>query len=101
LLRTAICNLFNIEHPTIQRGMAWAVTHELVAAVSSAGGLGLFDRGHVYLRATEGELDQGSLLAGQVAGMISEIKPVRAIIEEMVTHAEFILQQMCPRFVHE
>jgi nitronate monooxygenase len=40
-LRTPICELFGIDHPVIQAGMAGAAGPELVAAVSSAGGLGI------------------------------------------------------------
>ncbi|HEY7517118.1 MAG TPA: nitronate monooxygenase [Methylomirabilota bacterium] len=40
-LRTPICDLLGIEHPVIQAGMAGAAGPELVAAVSSAGGLGI------------------------------------------------------------
>lgn len=39
--KTRLCELLNIEYPIIQGGMAWASYHELVAAVSSSGGLGL------------------------------------------------------------
>ena len=31
----------------------------------------------------EGDVETGSLMAGQVAGMVNEIKPVAAIIEEL------------------
>lgn len=31
----------------------------------------------------EGDVDTGSLMAGQVAGMVNEIKPVAKIIEEL------------------
>jgi len=41
MLKTAICDLFDIEHPIIQGGMAYVGTTELVSAVSNAGGLGI------------------------------------------------------------
>ncbi len=40
-----ICQLFNIEYPLIQAGMIWVSGAKLVAAVSSAGGLGLIGAG--------------------------------------------------------
>ncbi len=46
MLKTAICNLFGIEHPIIQGGMAHLGTAELVSAVSNAGGLGIIGAGH-------------------------------------------------------
>ena len=41
----------------------------------------------------EGDLEGGSLMAGQVAGLIHEIKPVAEIIEEMVREAAEILSR--------
>ncbi len=45
MLRTPICELFNIKHPIIQGGMAHVATAELAAAVSNAGGLGVIGAG--------------------------------------------------------
>ncbi len=56
--------------------------------------LELFDRGRMYLGLIEGDIDEGSLLAGQIAGMIKEIKPVKVIIEEMVAEAERIISHL-------
>ena len=39
--RTRVCDLFGIEYPIIQGGMAWVSRAELAAAVSKAGGLGI------------------------------------------------------------
>jgi enoyl-[acyl-carrier protein] reductase II len=46
MLKTAICDLFGIEHPIIQGGMAYLGTAELVSAVSNAGGLGIIGAGN-------------------------------------------------------
>lgn len=40
-MKTRITQLLNIEYPIIQGGMAWVAEHNLAAAVSQAGGLGL------------------------------------------------------------
>lgn len=40
-MKTRITELLGIEHPIIQGGMAWVAEHNLAAAVSNAGGLGL------------------------------------------------------------
>ena len=45
-MRTVICELFGIEYPIIQGGMAWLGTAELVGAVSNGGGLGLIGAGN-------------------------------------------------------
>lgn len=50
--------------------------------------------GKLYLGAVEGDMDNGSLMSGQVAGMVDEIKPVRSIIEETVSQSESILSQL-------
>ena len=41
MLRTPICTLLGIEHPIVLGGMGGATSPELVAAVSTAGGLGV------------------------------------------------------------
>ena len=40
-MNTRITELLGIEYPVIQGGMAWVAEHQLAAAVSNAGGLGL------------------------------------------------------------
>lgn len=40
-MKTRITELLGIEYPIIQGGMAWVAEHNLAAAVSNAGGLGL------------------------------------------------------------
>ncbi|MGI6129008.1 MAG: enoyl-[acyl-carrier-protein] reductase FabK [bacterium] len=46
-MRTRICDLFGIEHPILQGGMAWVATAQLAAAVSNAGGLGIIGAGNM------------------------------------------------------
>jgi len=48
----------------------------------------------MYLGLVEGDIEQGSLLAGQIAGLIKEIKPVRVIIEEIVAEAEIVITRL-------
>ena len=56
--------------------------------------LDLFGQGRMHLGLIEGEIDDGSLLSGQIAGLIKEIKPVRVIIEEMIAEAETIISSL-------
>ncbi len=67
---------------------------ELEKAGLSKEELELFDRGRMYLGLIEGDIDDGSLLAGQIAGLIKEIKPVKVIIEEIVAEAERIITDL-------
>ena len=45
-------------------------------------------RGRLSSGVIEGNVEEGSLMAGQIAGLIKEIKPVKAIIEDTVAEAE-------------
>ncbi len=45
-IHTTICDLFEIEHPIIQGGMAWIAGGRLAAAVSEAGGMGTIGCGN-------------------------------------------------------
>jgi enoyl-[acyl-carrier protein] reductase II len=45
MFRTDLCDLLGIEYPIIQGGMVWVSYHELCAAVSEAGGLGILAGG--------------------------------------------------------
>jgi len=42
----------------------------------------------------DGDVDHGSLMAGQCVGLIDEIKPIRVIIEELVREAEETLAKL-------
>lgn len=46
VFKTRLCKTLDIEYPIIQGGMAWVATHELAAAVSNAGGLGIIAAGN-------------------------------------------------------
>ncbi len=70
------------------------LTHQFMAMEKTGASkeeLDLFGRGRVYLGLIEGDINEGSLLSGQIAGLIKEVKPVRVIIEEMVAEAEAII----------
>lgn len=56
----------------------------------------LFQLGVGKMRAgmIEGDIEGGTLLAGQISGLIKEIKPVRAIIDEIIAGAEALLGEM-------
>lgn len=53
--------------------------------------LDLFSRGRTYMGEIEGNVEEGSLVSGQIAGLIKEIKSVEAIIDEIATGAEAII----------
>ena len=52
-------------------------------------------RARAKLGMFEGDLEEGQLEIGQVAGLIHEIKPVAAIIEEIVQEFEMVKKSFC------
>ena len=40
----------------------------------------------------EGDIEHGSVMSGQVAGMLHEIKPVRQIFEELYSGGKAVLE---------
>lgn len=46
MIKTEICDLFGIEYPVLQGGMAWVADGQLAGAVSEGGGLGLIGAGN-------------------------------------------------------
>jgi len=64
---------------------------EMEKAGASPEELGLFGRGRTYMGEIEGDVDKGMLLSGQIAGLVKEVKPVKDIIDEIVTEAEAII----------
>jgi len=56
--------------------------------------LDAFGQGRMHLGLIEGDTDEGSLLAGQIAGMIKDIKPVKAIIEDTIAEAKRIIASL-------
>ncbi len=67
---------------------------EMEKAGTSKEELDMLGRGRVYQGLIEGNLEEGSLLSGQIAGLINEIKPVKNIIEETVAEAEALIAQL-------
>ena len=49
-----------------------------------------FTLGSLRKAVLEGDVKNGSLMAGQVSGMVKEIRPLRQIFEEMVKEYENI-----------
>ena len=67
---------------------------ELEKAGASKEELDMFGSGRMHLGLIDGDIEDGSLLSGQIAGLIKEIRPVRVIIEEMISEAETIINRL-------
>lgn len=50
-----------------------------------------FGRGRLSLGVIEGEIREGSLMAGQITGLIRDIRPVKEVIESIIQDANGIL----------
>ncbi len=53
-----------------------------------------FGEGKLRLAAREGDVKNGSVMAGQIAGLIRDIKPVKQIIEDIVKEAEETIMRL-------
>lgn len=51
--------------------------------------------GAVRRAAVEGDLERGSFLCGQIAGMVHEIRPAAKIVSDMANEAEALLKGAC------
>lgn len=51
-------------------------------------------KGRLSLGVIQGNLEEGSLMAGQIAGLIKEVKPVKAIIQDIMTEAQQIVDAL-------
>ena len=51
-----------------------------------------FALGACGIQVFEGDMERGSVMAGQVAGMLHEIKPLRQIFEELYTGSQAVLK---------
>ncbi len=69
MLKTKICDLFGIEYPVIQGGMAWVSTAPLVAAVSNGGGLGIIGCGGMEPEMLEVQIQETRKLTDQPFGI--------------------------------
>ncbi len=53
-----------------------------------------FGRGRLSLGVIQGNIEDGSLMSGQIAGLIREIKPVKAIIQDIMTEAKRVMDSL-------
>ena len=53
-----------------------------------------FGTGKLRLAAVEGDMKKGSVMAGQIAGMVNDILPTKELIERIVAEAEEIIGQL-------
>jgi enoyl-[acyl-carrier protein] reductase II len=53
-----------------------------------------FGMGRLFSGVIQGNIEEGSLMAGQISGYIKDIKPVKEIIENIMSEAETIIEKL-------
>jgi enoyl-[acyl-carrier protein] reductase II len=91
--RATIVTGVSTGHPVrcLQNKLTYKFT-EMEKAGASTAELEELGRGRLSLGVMQGDIEEGSLMAGQIAGLIKEIKPVKAIIEDIMAEAEQIIE---------
>lgn len=84
-MKNEICELLGIKYPIIQGGMAWIAEHNLVAAVSNAGGLGIIAAGNAPVEYVRDEIRKAKELTDKPFGVnIMLLSPFAPEIAKMV-----------------
>ena len=111
-MKTAITELFGIEHPIIQGGMHYVGFAELAAAVSNAGGLGIITgltqstpellakeiarcRDKLGIDPEKLNVNGGSIAVGHPYGMTGARLTGHALIEARRRKAKYAVVTMC------
>lgn len=68
-MKTRITELLGVEYPIIQGGMAWVAEHNLAAAVSEAGGLGLIGAANAPAEVVREEIRKAKTLTNKPFGV--------------------------------
>ncbi|TFZ41069.1 enoyl-[acyl-carrier-protein] reductase FabK [Soehngenia longivitae] len=82
MIKTRVTELLGIEYPIIQGGMAWVATHELAAAVSQAGGLGIIAAGNAPKEVIRDEIRKVKKLTNKPFGV--NIMLLSPFVDEVV-----------------
>jgi enoyl-[acyl-carrier protein] reductase II len=48
----------------------------------------------LYAGVIEGDIEGGSLMAGQICGLINDIKPTKQIIQDILAEAEAVIARL-------
>lgn len=84
-METRITELLGTEYPIIQGGMAWVAEHNLAAAVSNAGGLGIIAAANAPVEYVRGEIRKVKEMTDKPFGVnIMLLSPYAAEIAQLV-----------------
>ncbi|MBC7087100.1 MAG: enoyl-[acyl-carrier-protein] reductase FabK [Tissierellales bacterium] len=91
MINTRVTELLGIKYPIIQGGMAWVATHELAAAVSEAGGLGIIAAGNAPKEVVRDEIRAVKKITNKPFGV--NIMLLSPFVDEVV---ETVLEEGVP-----
>lgn len=84
-MKTSVTELLGIQYPVIQGGMAWVAEHNLAAAVSNAGGLGIIAAANAPVEYVRGEIRKVKEMTDKPFGVnIMLLSPYAAEIAQLV-----------------
>lgn len=90
-MKTSVTELLGIQYPVIQGGMAWVAEHNLAAAVSNAGGLGIIAAANAPVEYVRGEIRKVKEMTDKPFGVnIMLLSPYAAEI------AQFVVEEKVP-----
>jgi enoyl-[acyl-carrier protein] reductase II len=90
----ALKNDGTIEFAKLQLELLHKLDNELIDRARAQHAVEEFWAGALKNAAIDGDVAQGSLMAGQTVGLVDKIMPVKEILEEFVTEAETELQRL-------
>ena len=97
----ALKNEGTVEFGKLQLALLNQIDQNLISREEAQFEVEKFWVGALRRAAVEGDVVEGSLMAGQSVGLVEEIKPLKAIVEEMVTEAEAEMQRLRLMFAPE
>ena len=68
---------------------------ELEASGASVEELEALGCGRLRAAVVDGDVDWGSLMAGQICGLVRSVEPARTIIEGLFKEASTVLEKIC------
>ena len=96
--RSTVLTGVSTGHPV--RVLENALTREFAALERQQASVEELDQlgaGKLRLAAREGDVQRGSVMAGQIAGMLQDIKPVNEIVAELVAGYEQVVRNLAPK----
>ena len=103
-MKTRITEILEIEHPILQGGMAWVAEHNLAAAVSEAGGLGIIGAGGAPAEAVREQIQKVKAVTNNPFGvnimlMNPEADEIAQVMQENLARRTYTMSLMAMVFL--